>query len=267
MGPGFVFRMAERLGAASPEATRALATVRAVLDTDALWRTVASLPAMPADGQHRIMRRIQEHVEQAASWFVRRRGLPLDPAAERELLHASIAPVRRHLADLADPAEVKSLLTEHLPGGLAQTVASLDTLVQMLDAVDVAVRLRLPVTEVVDAALVLDGELELGFLRTGLADVAGASHWESMATGALRDDLGAARRDILEHALEQGPQTASPTDRILSWLDRRAGPFDRLRTTIAELTSCRRLDIAMLCTVVSELRLFAQSRPAAARQP
>jgi glutamate dehydrogenase len=259
MGPGFVLRLEERLGAGSPEVTIALATVRAVLDTDALWRTVSSLPAMSADGQRRVLRRVQEHVEQAASWFVRRRGFALDPAAERELLHEAIVPVRRHLADLADPAEVKSLLTEGLPGGLAQTVATLDTLIQALDAVDLAIRLRLPVTEVVDAALAVDGELELGFLRPGLADVAGASHWESMAIVALRDDLGAARRAVLEHALEEGPETASPTDRVKSWLERRAGPFERLHTTIAELKSCRRLDIAMLCTVVCELRHLAQS--------
>ena len=264
MGPGFILRLEERLGAGSPEVTVALATVRAVLDTDALWRTVSSLPALSVDGQCRVLRRIQEHVEQAASWFVRRRGLALDPAAERELLHASIAPVRRHLADLADPAEVKSLLAERLPEGLARTVATLGTLVQMLDPVDVAVRLRLPVTQVADAALAVDGELELGFLRTGLADVAGALHWESKATAALRDDLGAARRDVLECALEEGPQDASPADRVMSWLERRAGPFDRLRTTIVELKSCRQLDTAMLCTVISELRLFAQSRPAPA---
>ena len=265
MGPGFVLRMEERLGAGSPEVTLALATVRAALDTDALWRTVSSLPTMSADGQRRVLRRVQEHVERAGSWFVRRRGLALDPAAERELLRAPIAPVRRQLADLADPAEVKSLLTEGLPHDLAQTVATLDTLVQMLDAVDIAVRLRLPVTEVVDAALAVDGELELDFLRAGLADAAGALHWDSLATAALRDDLGTARRDVLEQALQGGAEAASPTDRVTSWLERRACQFERFRTTIAELKSCRSLDIAMLCTVVSELRLFAQSRPAPAR--
>jgi glutamate dehydrogenase len=265
MGPGFVLRMEERFGAGSPQVAMALATVRAVLDTHALWRTVSTVPTMSVDGQRRVLRRIQDHVEQAASWFVRRRGLAPDPAAERELLHASIAPVRSHLADLAGPAEVESLLAEHLSDDLARTVASLDTLVQMLDAVDVAVRLRLPVIEVVDAALAIDDELELDFLRAGLADVAGALHWESMATAALRDDLSVARRDVLEHALKEGAKAAGATDRVASWLERRAVPFERLRTTIAELKSYRRLDIAMLCTVVSELRLLVRSGPAPTR--
>jgi glutamate dehydrogenase len=262
MGPGFVLRMEERFGAGSPQVAMALAAVRAVLDADVLWRTVSALPDLSVDAQRRLLRRVQDHVEQAASWFVRRRGLALDPTAEQELLHSSIAPARRHLAARADPAEVESLRSERVPADLAEEVASLKTLAQMLDAVDVAVRLRLPVTEVVDAALAVDRELELDFLRTGLADVPGALHWESMATAALRDDLSLARREILEHALTDGAQTAVATDRVGSWLERRAVPLDRLRTTIAELKSHHRLDIAMLCTVVSELRLLAQSRPA-----
>ncbi len=262
MGPGFVFRLEERVGAGSPEVTIALAAVRAVLDTDSLWQTVATLPAMSVDGRHRVLRHVQEHVERAASWFVRRRGPALDPAAERERLHASIAPVWRHLTDLASPAEVEPLLTDGLADGLARTVAALGPMVQMLDAVDIAVRLRLPVTAVVDAALAVDSGFELEFLRTGLADVAGALHWDSMATAALRDDLGAARRHILEHALEEGPESANPTGRVMAWLERRSEPVERLRATTTELKSCRQLDTAMLCTVVSELRLLAQSDPA-----
>jgi glutamate dehydrogenase len=268
MGPGFVLRMEERFGAGTPQVALALATVEAVLDLDACWQEVSAVK-LPADGQLRVLRRIQDCLERAASWFVRRRGLALDPTAEQERLRASVASVRRHLTALAERTEVDALAAEGLPEGLAREVAALDPLSRLLDAVDTAVRFGLPVTDVVDAARTVDDELELGFLVDALADVPGALHWESMATAVLRDDLDVARRDLLVHALREGaPQegsaAASPAERVASWFARRAAPLERLRTTAAELKSYSRLDIAMLCTVVAELRLLAQAGPAAA---
>ncbi|GEL17827.1 NAD-glutamate dehydrogenase domain-containing protein [Pseudonocardia asaccharolytica] len=262
MGPGFVMRMEERFGASSARVAVAIAAVRAVFDNDRLWQAVTARTDVPFAARVVLLRRIQEFVERAAAWLVHRRGPALRPSVERRTLRPMIDAVHAALPGL-DGGTAPTCVTDGIgelvaagcPRDLATEVAALPVLADALDAADVATGLGRDVADVAGAALELDRALELGVLAERLTDVAGASHWESMAISILRDELSGARRAVLTAAL--GDAAAPGAARVRAWLDEHRTETQRLRTTTDELHAFPRLDAAMAATVVAQLRLLA----------
>ncbi|MBE8515964.1 NAD-glutamate dehydrogenase [Amycolatopsis sp. H6(2020)] len=259
MGPGFVFRMEEHLGAGTAEVALAFAVTREIVDLDPLWTSVAEA-GLPAAPTLQILHRVQDLVGRVSSWLLRNRGPALrDPRAEvqrsKEGFAALIAEVPALLAG-SRASEPSTALG--LPAELEDRLEALVLLSKTMDVVELARESGVPARDVLAGFLQLVSELDLGFIERSLDDVPGSSHWTSMATARLRDEFALAQSELVAAALHDRVNGPFAGETVAGWLTGKGSALRRFQDTVAELRIHPRLDLPMASTVVAELRLLAQ---------
>jgi glutamate dehydrogenase len=267
VGPGFLYRLEEHTGAGTADAARAYAVARDVFQLETLWAEIDSTTdATSWSTQLRMLRDTQRLLEQAASWLLRHRGLPLDVGAETARFRATAARLTRSLDEtltglIRDEFDdlAADLVNAGVEPGLARRVAALGPLEAVFDVAEAAEVQPDPDPAPVALAYFRLGEdLDLHWLSGQIVDRSTDSHWVLMATAALRDDLRDQQR-ALTVAVLRTPVKDSPPDRVRAWLDANRDRVARYRALIAEFRAAETLDVAMISVALQELRTLTQA--------
>jgi glutamate dehydrogenase len=267
VGPGFLYRLEEHTGARTPDAARAYAVARDVFQLETLWAEIDSTTkATSWSTQLRMLRETQRLLEQAASWLLRHRRLPLDVGAETARFRATAIRLTQSLDEMLTGLILDrfddlaaDLVNAGVEPGLARRVAALAPLEAVFDVAEAAA--GRPDPDPVPVALVyfrLGEALDLHWLSDQIVDKPTDSHWVLMATAALRDDLRDQQR-ALTVAVLRTPAEHSPADRVTAWLDANRDRVARYRALIAEFRAADTLDVAMLSVALQELRTLTQA--------
>ena len=80
-----------------------------------------------------------------------------------------------------------------------------------------------------------------------------ADYWESMATGAVFDELAAKLHSLFNTVLAQSVSTATVAVVVSRWRDRHRRALSRLRRMVAETRTDGVMDLAHACTINAEL--------------
>src|SRR5919197_2839486 len=203
-GATFSHRLQEATGAAGPDVARAYTVAREVFDTRRLWKDLATLDdVVTADVQTELMGESRKLIERSALWFLRNRRQPLDIAATVSHFAPGVASLAQELPKLLAPADSAALdrmaerfVGEGVPADLANRVASLDALFSGLNVIEVASSCGETVEVVAAVYFALGARLDLHWLRDQIASLPAGSHWQTLAQGALRDDLYSAQRHL-----------------------------------------------------------------------
>jgi glutamate dehydrogenase len=144
-----------------------------------------------------------------------------------------------------------------VPEAVAVRVAAYDTLFGALDIVEIAESSQRPIAAVAGVYFTLASRLGLGWLRARIHALPAGSHWQTLARGAMRDEVGQLQRAITAGALAEGAANANAADLLDAWAARNAAPLARAERMLAELRALPSADLAMLSVALRELRGLA----------
>jgi glutamate dehydrogenase len=279
-GSTFASRLRDETGAGPPDVARAYTIAREVFDVRRLWKDLAALDnVVPAQVQLELQAEGRKIIERSALWFLRNRRQPLDIARTVSHFAPGIASLAQELPKLLAPGESEALerLAERftaarVPAELATRVASLDALFSGLNVIEVAAACGETVETVAAVYFALGYKLDLHWLRDQIARLPADTHWQTLAQGALRDDLYSEQRELTTEVLkrdagDRGADDGDAETLIEAWLADNRSSVERTRAILSDLKEAEALDIAMLSVALREIRNLSETGAAVAGAP
>ena len=205
-------------------------------------------------------------IERSALWFLRNRRQPLDIASTVSHFAPGIASLAEELPKLLAPADSEALdrLADRfgrngVPAELATRVASLDALFSGLNVIDVATACGETVETVAAVYFSLGYRLDLHWLRDQIARLPAETQWQTLAQGALRDDLYSEQRELTAEVLRPGTEERDAEALIDSWMEENRSSVERANAILADLREAEGLDIAMVSVALREIRNLSET--------
>jgi glutamate dehydrogenase len=278
-GSTFANRLRDETGARPPDVARAYTVAREVFDIRRLWKDLATLDnVVPADVQLELQAEGRKMIERSALWFLRNRRQPMDIAATVSHFAPGIASLAQELPKLLAPADSESLdqMAERftaagVPPELATRVASLDALFSGLNVIEVATACGETVETVAAVYFALGYKLDLHWLRDQIAKLPAETHWQTLAQGALRDDLYSEQREltieVLKRGSEDGTEDKDAETLIDTWMEENGSAVGRTNAILSDLKEADTLDIAMISVALREIRNLSETGTATTGAP
>ena len=260
-GTTFLFRMNEETGASVPDISRAWLVAREVFDMPGFWAQVEAL-----DGQVDMATQVtlllegRKLSERAVRWLLHSRRPPFAIQATIDFLAGGVLAIAaglpkllagRDLAGLTERQE--ALIAREVPAGLAERVAAMVPGYSAFDVVEIAASTGREVAETAEVYFDLAERLQIARLRDQIVALPRDDRWNTMARGALRDDLYAAHaalaRDVL---MVTGHGT--PEERLAEWVGRNEPTVRRATQTLREIWQTDRFTVATLSVAVRAIR-------------
>ena len=260
-GTTFLFRMNEETGASVPDISSAWLVAREVFDMAGFWAQVEAL-----DGQVDVATQLalllegRKLVERAARWLLHNRRPPFDIRATIEFFTAGMDAIGGGLPkllagrDLAGFTErLEAFIARDVPVTLAERVAAMVPAYSAFDVVEIAAATGREIEETAEVYFDLADRLQIARLRDQIVALPRDDRWNTMARGALRDDLYAAHaalaRDVL---MVTGP--GAPEQRLAGWVARNGPAVQRATQTLTEIWQTDRFTVATLSVAVRAIR-------------
>ncbi len=260
-GITFAFRLAEETGASVPDITAAWLVARAVFDMPGFWAGVEALdgevdPAV----QVRAMLEGRKLTERAARWLLAFRRPPFDVRATCDFFAAGVLTVAAGLPKLLaglDLIGFDERREEYVAGGvplaLADRIAAMVPAYSAFDIVDIAHGTGRSVDETADVYFDLADRLQIARLRDLITALPRQDRWNTMARGAIRDDLYAAHAALARDVLTV-TEPGSPEQRLAAWVERNAPAVRRANQTLTEIWESNDFGVATLSVAVRAVR-------------
>jgi len=193
-------------------------------------------------------------------WLLHSRRTPFDIQATIDFLADGVAEVTASLPklltgrDLAGFRERQDAYKARLvPADLAERVAAMVPAYSAFDVVDIAATTGRPVAEVAEVYFDLADRLQITRLRDQIVALPRDDRWNTMARGALRDDLYAAHAALAKNVLMvTGP--GSPEQRLAEWVRQNEASVARATQTLTEIWETDRFTVATLSVAVRAVR-------------
>jgi glutamate dehydrogenase len=264
VGSTFVHRLMETTGAASHEVVRAFLLTRETFGFVALWQSVEALDNRVDDAvQAGLLIDSGRLLDRGTSWFLRSRRLHDDMATTIKRFAPGVEALAAALPKLLDPDDQASLdaaiarsTAQGAPPELAARVVSQDRLYAALDIVEEAGETQRPVETVARIYFELATLLGLPWLREQIGALPADLHWQTLARGAMQDDLSGLQRAITRDVLGGGADVTAPK-LVNAWQAGNRGAIERVARLLGELRSAPATDASMLSVALRELRNLA----------
>ena len=260
-GITFAFRLTEETGASVPDITRAWLVARHVFGLPGFWEQVEALDGK-IDTATQIAMALEGRklTERAARWLLHSRRPPFDIAATIDFFASGVLTVAAGLPallvgrDRTGYTERRDMLTGRgVPAVLAQWVSAMVPAYSSFDIVEVASSTGRSVEETAEVYFDLAERLQLNRLRDRITALPRDDRWNTMARGALRDDLFTAHAALTKDVLKvTGP--GSPEDRLAAWAKRNDSAVRRSGQTMSEIGESDAFTVATLSVAVRAIR-------------
>jgi len=257
VGATFVHRLSEATGAAPAQVVRAYLATREVMGHVALWQQVEALDNKVPDAvQSELLIEEGRLTARATAWFLRSPRLAEPMAQTFERFMPAVVALRARLAsEAAASTKAVTWIAAGVPAPLATRIASAEGLYDALDVAEVAENVKRSVAEVGEVHAEVAARLGLGRLRRQIDALPADSHWQSLAKGALADDLAGLQRRITQAVMAAGE--GGPVPLLAAWEATNANALGRAQRLLADLGDGKNADLAMLSVGLRELRNLA----------
>ena len=152
----------------------------------------------------------------------------------------------------------EAAVAREVPPELAERVAAMVPAHSAFDIVNVAASAGSDVTETAAIYFNLGGRLQIARLRDQIIALPRDDRWNTMARGALRDDLYAAHAELVCDVLkETGP--GAPEERLAEWAARNEEAVQRTTQVLTEIWETERSSLATLSVAVRAVRSLVAS--------
>jgi glutamate dehydrogenase len=216
--------------------------------------------AVGAGVQVRAMLEGRKLTERAARWLLAFRRPPFDVRSTYEFFAAGVLTVAGGLPkllagrDLVGFDERRQEYREAgVPDNLADRIAAMVPAYSAFDIVDIAYGTGRSVDETAEVYFDLADRLQIARLRDLITALPREDRWNTMARGAIRDDLFAAHAALARDVLTV-TEPGSPEQRLAAWVERNAPAVRRANQTLTEIWESNDFGIATLSVAVRAVR-------------
>jgi glutamate dehydrogenase len=265
-GTTFLFRISEETGASVSDISRAWLVAREVYNMAGFWAQVEQL-----DGQISVATQLslllegRKLVERAVRWLLQNQRPSFDIQATIGFFADGVRTVGASLPKLLSGRDLvtfnerqEAAVAREVPPELAERVAAMVPAHSAFDIVNVAASAGSDVTETAAIYFNLGGRLQIARLRDQIVALPRDDRWNTMARGALRDDLYAAHAELVCDVLkETGPGT--PEERLAEWAARNEAAVQRTTQVLTEIWETERSSLATLSVAVRAVRSLVAS--------
>ena len=269
-GAGLTFwpRLAGETGASAAELTRANFVAREIFASLELRDELKIHDnVLDASIQTRMRIEMRTLVERASRWLVNNRRPPLDSQGTVDFFSEPVQRVMRQLPELITGRELTAfqgrrdrLMTQDVPEDLATRVAVLDPAYLLLNVVEIAAREDLDPAEVARLHFALGERLGLPALVQRIFALPREDRWQTMARGAVRDDLYAVHAQLTRQVLlATSPEDSVPA-RIAAWEDDDQVVVSRAVATLEEICADEKPDLARMSVGLRVVRGLLATR-------
>jgi glutamate dehydrogenase len=270
-GTSFVFRLNQETSASGPEIARAFIVAREVFDLHSLWGDIEHLDGrVAAQTQLAMLLKTRILLERATRWFLRNRPRPLDIASTISRFRPGATALALAAADVLCAADrnaarrtAEELVGAGVPRALADRVGYLESLLPVLDLVEVSAATGLNLDEAMTVYFAIDDRLELHALLARVTALPRKERWEALARRALWEDLQSEHRALTAEILRDS-ENGAVAERVATWLTYNATAVERCEQVLADAKAGDAPDLATLSVAVREIRnlIEATSAPA-----
>jgi glutamate dehydrogenase len=255
-GAGMTFwpRLAGETGASAAELTRANFVAREIFASLELREELKTYDnKLDAEVQTRMRIEMRTLVERASRWLVNNRRPPLDSQATVDYFAETVQMVMVQLPELMTGRELTAfeerrdrLMAQGVPEYLAARVAVLNAAYMLLGLVEIANREKLDPAEVARVHFALGERLGLPALMQRILALPREDRWQTMARGAVRDDLTAVHTQLTGQVLLSTSPSDSVPARIAAWEDDDQVIVSRAAGTLEEICADDSADLARM---------------------
>jgi glutamate dehydrogenase len=260
-GTTFAFRLNEETGASVPEIAAAWLVAREVFDMAGFWAQVEALDGK-VDSSAQILAALEGRklTERAARWLLHSRRPPFDIQETIDFFVGGVRTVGAGLPkllagrDLAGFEERRdSYVARGVPAELADRIAEMVPAYSAFDIVDIAAGTGRSIEEVAEVYFDLADRLQIARLRDRVTALPRDDRWNSMARGAIRDDLYNAHAELARDVLTV-TDPGSPEERLAAWEQRNHSAVRRAAQTLTEIWESDAFTVATLSVAVRAVR-------------
>ncbi|MGO9140524.1 MAG: NAD-glutamate dehydrogenase [Streptosporangiaceae bacterium] len=260
-GSTFAFRLNEETGASVPEITAAWLVSRSVFDMPGFWAELEALDgAVDPSAQIAALLEGRKLTERGTRWLLNFRRPPFDIQATIDFFAGGVLTVGAGLPkllagrDLAGFDERRdSFAARGVPDGLAERIAAMVPAYSAFDIVEIAHGTGRSVDETAEVYFDLADRLQIARLRDMITALPREDRWNTMARGALRDDLYTAHAELSRDVLKV-TDSGSPEQRLAAWVQRNDSAVRRATQTLTEIWESDAFTIATLSVAVRAVR-------------
>jgi glutamate dehydrogenase len=198
--------------------------------------------------------------ERAARWLLHFRRPPFDIRATIDFFAQGVMTVGAGLPklltgrDLAAFEEHRDLFAGRgVPESLADRIAAMVPAYSAFDIVDIARGTGRPIEETAEVYFDLADRLQITRLRDRITALPRDDRWNTMARGALRDDLYTAHAALARDVLTV-TDPGSLEDRLAAWVRRNESAVLRAAQTLTEIGESDAFTVATLSVAVRAVR-------------
>jgi glutamate dehydrogenase len=208
---------------------------------------------LDAGVQTRMRLEMRTLVERASRWLVTNRRPPLDSQGTVDFFSERVQRVMADLPNLMTGRELTAylerrdgLVAQGVPEDLASRVAVLNPSFGLLGIVEIADREGLDPSEVARLHFALGERLGLPALVQRILALPRDDRWQTMARGAVRDDLYAVHSQLTAQVLLTTDAEESVPARIAAWEDGDSVVVTRAAATLEEICADESADLARM---------------------
>jgi glutamate dehydrogenase len=265
-GTTFLFRISEETGASVSDISRAWLVAREVYNMTGFWAQVEQL-----DGQISVATQLslllegRKLVERAVRWLLQNQRPSFDIRTTIDFFADGVRVVGASLPKLLSGRDLatfterqEAAVAREVPPELAERVAAMVPAHSAFDIVNVAASAGSDVTETAAIYFNLGGRLQIARLRDQIIALPRDDRWNTMARGALRDDLYAAHAELVCDVLK-GTGPGTPEERLAEWANRNEEAVQRTSQVLTEIWETERSSLATLSVAVRAVRSLVTS--------
>jgi glutamate dehydrogenase len=265
-GTTFTFRLNEDTGASVPEITAAWLVARSVFDMPGFWAQVEELDGS-VDTSVQILANLEGRklTERAARWLLHFRRPPFDVQSTIDFFADGVLTVAANLPkmlagrDLAGFDERRDAFASRgVPIVLAERIAAMVPAYSAFDIVDIARGIGRSVEETAEVYFDLAASLQIARLRDMITALPRDDRWNTMARGAIRDDLYTAHAALARDVLTV-TEPGTPEQRLAAWVQRNDLAVRRATQTLTEIWESNAFTVATLSVAVRAVRTLVTS--------
>jgi len=268
-GTTFVFRLNEETGAAGPEIARAFTIARDVFDLQSVWDEIELLDGrVAAQTQLAMLLKTRILLERATRWFLRNRPRPLDIAAATSRFGPGAAALAATAGNVVCTADrraagqtAEELVGAGVPRALAERVGYVESLLPVLDLVEVSAETGFTLDEAAAVYFAIDNRLDLHSLRARIAALPRKERWEALARRALWEDLQREHRAVAVDILRESANGVG-AEPLAAWAAHNARAVERCEQVLADAKAGNLPDLATLSVAVREIRNLIEATAA-----
>jgi glutamate dehydrogenase len=260
-GITFAFRLNEETGASVPEITAAWLVARAVFDMPGFWAQVEELDGV-VDTSVQILAMLEGRklTERTARWLLHNRRPPFQVQPEIDFFADGVLTVAAGLPKMLTGRDrtgfeerCEMFTSNGIPAVLAERTAAMVPAYSAFDIVDIASGTGRSVDETAEVYFDLADRLQIARLRDMITALPRDDRWNTMARGAIRDDLYTAHAALARDVLTV-TQPASPEERLAAWVQRNDSAVRRATQTLTEIWESNAFTVATLSVAVRAVR-------------